>query len=108
MASDSSEPHPIMSCRAAEAYPASDSSEYLPSEGRGLQPHCTAAEWKTLPAELSADWRLDEALTSFHLGLLHLLLSVQPPGEKRGSPKGVRSCPEKQSTGDSQKRRRIT
>lgn len=82
----------------------SDSSEYLPSESRGLQPHCTAAEWKTLTAELSADWRLDEALTGFHFGFLHLLLGFQLPIEKRGSPKG--SCSEKQSTGDSQKRRR--
>ena len=67
----------------------SDSSEYLPSEGRGLQPQRTAAEWETLKAELSADWRLDGALTSFHFCLLHLLLSFQLPMEKKGSPKGV-------------------
>lgn len=89
MASDSSKPHSIMSRRAAEAYPVSDSSEYLPSEGRGLQPHCTAVEWETLQTGASADWSLDGALTSFHFCLLHLLLSFQLPMEKRGSPKGV-------------------
>lgn len=77
MASGSPEPHSIMAHRAAEAYPMSDISEYQPSKGRGLQPHCVAVGRNSLMAYLLPGWRLWRTLTSFHVSCLHLLLGFQ-------------------------------